>query len=354
MVAASVSGATVATAWLLGRSLVVVVEWSLRSLEEARRSAEAAKEHRAELVRALKQLDTAYYRLERANAALELAWKAAESAERAKSEFVTSISHDLRTPLNLIVGFSEMVLTAPESYGTPLPPAYRGDVHAIYRSAQHLLVLTNDVIDLARVGVGRLALAREPIDLEQVVADACAIVREYVTAKRLWLRTEIAPGLPTVSADRLRIRQVLLNLLTNAARFTEQGGIIVCASLEQGEVVVRVRDTGRGISVEELPRLFDEFFHDGCGGPDARADPGGVGLGLPISRRFVQLHGGRMGAESDPGAGTVFWFTLPIDAAEGAAWREGRPPVLLPGGSRPADRGLRIDMVPPASIASRQ
>jgi len=263
---------TVVVAWALGRNLVLAVEWSVRSSRAAERHAAEARANRAELVQALKQLDHAYYRLQRANAALELAWKAAEEAERARAEFVTNISHELRTPLNLIAGFSELVLTSPESYAEELPPSYRGDLQAIYRSAQHLLTLTNDVIDLARVGMGRLALVREAVDLASVISDACAIVREYIAAKGLGLRVEVAPDLPTLTIDRLRIRQVLLNLLTNAARFTERGEITVAANREGEEVRVEVRDTGRGMAPEALERVFEEFGHGGGQHPGRRLD----------------------------------------------------------------------------------
>lgn len=329
---------TVAVAWALGRNLVVAVKWSLDSYAQALRNAQDARSHRAELYQALKQLDNAYYRLERANAALELAWRAAEVAERSKSEFVTNISHELRTPLNLIVGFSEMILTSPESYGVELPAEYRGDLNAIYRSAQHLLTLTEDVLDLTRVGIGRLALAREPVDLGQVIRDACDIVREYISAKRLRLRLEIQGDLPLLAVDRLRIRQVLLNLLTNAARFTQAGGITVSASLEAGHLLVKVSDTGQGIAAADLARVFDEFYHVDAKDAPRQRGLGGVGLGLPLSKRLIELHDGQMGVESTRGIGTTFWFTLPVitedRAIEGNAGRPLRIPGLPGAGER--------------------
>lgn len=326
---ALISLLVVATAWALDRNLLTAIEWSLHSFEQALRSAQDAQNHRAQLVQALKQLDSAYYRLERANAALEVAWKAAESAERSKSEFVTNISHELRTPLNLIVGFGEMIVTSPESYGGPLPPQYRGDLNAIYRSAQHLLTLTDDVIDLARVGVGRMALVREPVDLGQVIRDACDIVREYVAAKGLYLDVEVEPGMPELLADRLRIRQVLLNLLTNASRFTERGGITVAAVTQEGRIAVRVVDTGAGIAPEDLPKVFQEFHTGDGGSPRRHGGFGGMGLGLPLSKRLVELHGGEMGVDSALGTGTTFWFTLPTVATEGASRGEGWRPTRL-------------------------
>jgi signal transduction histidine kinase/CheY-like chemotaxis protein len=335
LVAAGLASAVaVLAASALGHNLVVAVAWALNSSDQAVRNMEEARQQRGELLRAVKQLDIAYYRIERANAALDVAWRTAEAAERSRSEFVTNISHELRTPLNLVVGFSEMILTSQESYGAPLPAPYRADLNAIYRSAQHLLNLTNDVIDLARVGAGRLALAREPIELGRVISDACDIIREYVEAKSLSLRLDVRPDLPIVTVDRLRIRQVLLNLLTNAARFTEQGSITVSARCDDRSAIVEVTDTGAGIPPDELSRIFEEFHH---GSPEARerADAlGGVGLGLPISRRFVELHGGEMGVESRLGSGTTFWFTLPLEAVEGVAHEAWRP--ASPSGGRGA------------------
>ena len=338
---ACVSGVTVAVAWTLGRNLVIAVEWSLSSYASAARSADEAQRHRAELVQALKQLDAAYYRLERANAALGMAWKAAEAAERAKSEFVTNISHELRTPLNLIMGFSETILMSPESYDVPLPAVYRGDLNAVYRSAQHLLTLTNDVIDLARVGIGRLALAREPVDLAQLINDACSLVGEYVATKNLWLRIEQPPGIPPLLVDRLRIRQVLLNLVTNAVRFTECGGITVSTTLESDSVVVRVADTGCGIAPDDQQKVFDEFYH--AAPADKPSDPWrgmGYGLGLPISKRLIELHGGTIGVESTPGVGTTFWFTLPLstdgEAAQPNSWRWAGLPTVVQSHGRVA------------------
>ncbi|MDA8218694.1 MAG: ATP-binding protein [Dehalococcoidales bacterium] len=309
---------TLLVASTLRRSMVMAAEWSLHSYEQALQKAQEARKHRADLVRALKQLDIAYYRLERVNAALHLARQAAERAEREKSEFANSISHELRTPLNLIVGFSEMILTSPESYDVPLPVPYRGDVNAIYRSAQHLQALTEDVLDLARVGIGRLALAPEPMRVDEVVREACGVVQEYVEAKGLWLRTSMESGLPILRADRLRVRQVLLNLLTNAARFTESGGIDLTVASDVGCVVVRVKDTGIGIPPDKLAGVFDEFEHSSPVRQARDSDLGGFGLGLPISKRLIELHGGQIGVESSHHNGTTFWFSLPVGAEDAA------------------------------------
>ncbi|MBI2939589.1 MAG: hybrid sensor histidine kinase/response regulator [Chloroflexi bacterium] len=293
----------------LTRHLFLALNWYVDGYAEAERRSREAQEHRAQLVQALRQLDNAYYRLERANAALQVAWKAADEAERSKMELATNISHELRTPLNLIIGYSEMMITSPGSYGgVALPAPYRGDLNAIYRSAQHLLALTDDVLDLAQLEVGRLGLLREPVDLGQVVRDAATLVREYAEAKGLELRLALPENLPTLLLDRLRIRQVLLNLLTNAARLTERGTIQVQLVRREHDVLVQVTDTGPGIAPDDLPRIFQRFVTRDRPRPDWHS---GTGLGLPISKRFIELHGGEMGVESALGVGTTFWFTLP-------------------------------------------
>lgn len=302
--------------WAAAHALLTATQWSLSAWAEANKNLEATRRHRGQLAGVLKDLDQAYHRLERTNAALVVAWKAADEAERFRAEFVTNVSHELRTPLNLIIGFSELMMTSPESYGgVEMPGPYRSDLNAIYQSAQHLLALVDDVLDLARIQVGKIALAREPVDLTALVAEAVGMVREYITAKGLELRVEADAGLPQLWLDRLRIRQVLLNLLVNAARFTERGSIVVQVSQLESEITVRVTDTGRGIPEQDLPRVFEEFRSSQ---QPVSTWHSGTGLGLPISKRFVELHGGRMGVESTYQQGSSFWFTLPCTPVPGA------------------------------------
>ncbi len=305
------SAFTALFAWTLVRNLIEAVERSLDHYDQTRRNLRDAQEHRAKLVQALKQLDVAYYRLQGANSALAVAWRAAESAERAKAELVANISHELRTPLNLIVGFSEMMISAPETYGSqPLPREYRADLNAIYRSARHLLDLTDDVLDLAQAEVHRLALVREPANLADIIRDAVGIVGDYIHAKGLRLDVELDPDLPPMSLDRLRIRQVILNLLTNAARFTERGKISISASRHGREVLLSITDTGRGIPFDKINRMFEEFHHvDDL----AAREHISTGLGLSISKKFIELHRGRMWVKSEVGVGTSFWIALPVE-----------------------------------------
>jgi signal transduction histidine kinase/CheY-like chemotaxis protein len=304
---------TALASWLSSRRLLTALAWALSMTGEAQKNAEEARRHRAEVQRVLKSLDEAYVRLERTNEALIFAQEAAERAYRFKAEFVANVSHELRTPLNLIVGFSEMMATAPESYGgVPLPSEYRGDVTATYRSARHLSDLIDDVLDLSRIEAGRMPLIKEATDLGQVVREATEMVRGLAQARGLRLELDMPGDLPELPLDRTRIRQVLLNLLTNATRFTDEGGIRVQIRVRGQEAVVTVQDSGRGIAPDRLASAFEAFSQLDDG--QARE---GSGLGLAVSRRFVELHGGRMWVESEMGRGTTVGFALPIPAADG-------------------------------------
>lgn len=304
-----------AIGWVLTSTTRNLIEWYIFSFTKAREKMDEARQHRAQMLQLFKDLDHAYYRLDRTNAALVAARKTAEEAERFKTEFVANVSHELRTPLNLIVGFTEMMMTSPESYnGVHLPGPYRSDVNAVNRSAQHLLSLVDDVLDLARIEAGKLPIAREDVALDQLVHETVRIVQGYITAKGLELRLSISDELPPMFIDRLRIRQVLLNLLVNAARHTDKGYIEVTAGQQDEEVVVRIADSGTGISADDLSKIFEEFRSTEQPFSEWHS---GTGLGLPISKRFVEMHHGRMGVESTRGVGTTFWFTLPCKTAPG-------------------------------------
>jgi signal transduction histidine kinase/DNA-binding response OmpR family regulator len=306
---------TALMAWLSSRRLFTALAWALTMTGESQKNLREARERRAEVLRILKSLDEAYVRLEWANEALMFAREAAQKAYRFKAEFVANVSHELRTPLNLIVGFSEMMATAPESYrGATLPSEYRGDIIAIFRSARHLADLIDDVLDLSKIDAGRLPLHREPTDLEAVIDEAVAMVRGLAEPKGLRLAVSAPPDLPVLYLDRTRIRQVLLNLLTNAVRFTDAGGIHVQVDVEGPWVTVAVEDSGLGIAPDRLAQAFESFSQL----QDDQAREGN-GLGLALSKRFVELHGGAMGIESQVNRGTIVRFTLPSDRIE-VAW----------------------------------
>jgi len=317
--------------WTSTYALATVTGWSATSLTDSQRHLHLAQEQRAQLAMTLKDLDHAYYRLERANVSLVVARQAAEDAERSKTELITYISHELRTPLNLISGYSEVMISSPESYGgVQLPPAYRGDLDAIYQSSEHILAIADDILDMARIDTRRLTLRPELTSLRSLAQEAADTVRDYITTKQLELRVLVPDELPLVSLDQLRIRQVLLNLLVNAARFTRQGSITLAITCREDELYVSVQDTGEGIEKENLLRVFEEFH---TSEQVQHERHGGSGLGLSISKKFIELHGGQIGVNSLPGKGSTFWFTLPaqlrdnLDASHSA--RRWQPRVTL-------------------------
>ena len=327
------------------RTLLFVTERSLVSYAEARTNMEEAREHRGKLVKALKEVDLAYYRLERANSALMIASKTAEQAEQFKANFVTTVSHEMRTPLNLIIGFIEVIMTSPESYsGVELPPVYRSDLNAIYRSARHVLELVDDVIDMARLDAGHLGMTYARVPLQEVMAEAAGMVRDYTNTKGLGLELNAAEDLPDLWIDRLRIRQVLLNLLVNAARFTDRGKITLSAERKGDLIEVRVSDTGKGISADELPHVFDEFQ---TSGPTETTWHSGSGLGLPISKKIVEAHGGKMGVESIYGQGSTFWLNLPVRLeSEARQWEtRGAKPAFIYRPAELADPAVPVVVV---------
>ncbi|HEX5415847.1 MAG TPA: HAMP domain-containing sensor histidine kinase, partial [Chloroflexota bacterium] len=295
--------------WLGHRPLKQSLEWAMSSHLDARKRAEEAERHRGELGRVVKSLTETHERLEHLTAELDRARLAAENARSLKAKFAAYISHELRTPLNLIIGFSEMMVLAPHTYGDAvLPPAYRGDINAIYQSARHLATLINDVLDLSQIDAHRMALDRDDVPVREVIEEAVSTVEAAYTEKGLCLQVAVDDGLPVLYIDRTRIRQVLLNLLGNALRFTERGGVTISALRDRRDVLVSVADTGRGIPAADLPRLFDDFRQ--AEQPESEAGEGS-GLGLAIARRFVALHGGWIKADSECGRGTRITFALP-------------------------------------------
>ncbi len=316
-------GLTALAAWLNSRHVALALEYMESSYVRTRDLLEQLRDERMMLARTHKSLEEAYVRIEKMNYALIEAHRVAEEARRFKSEFVANVSHELRTPLNLIIGFTEMMATAPESYGgVALPGAYRGDVMAAYRNARHLRALIDDVLDLSRIEAGEMPLNRAMERLDEVIREAADMVRGFVEARGLALVLTLEPEVPPLYIDRTRIRQVLLNLLINSTRFTDRGHVGVTTRLDGDEVVVTIDDDGRGIEPARLAQAFEAFnqLDDGHAAE-------GSGLGLAVSKRFCELHGGRMWIESEVGSGTRVSFTLPLSGEtahhERFRWRPG-------------------------------
>ena len=267
----------------------------MAGFREAQRNLEEAREQRLELIQTEEDLRKANGELARLSDRLRVLQRVAEEARQAKAEFVANVSHELRTPLNMIIGFTEIIARSPQVYGGKLPVALLTDIAAIRRNSQHLANLVNDVLDLSQVEAGRMALTKEWTALPEVIEAAIAAVKPFYDSKGLYLRADVSADLPQVFCDGTRVREVIINLLSNAGRFTERGGVDVGCHREAAEIVVSVTDTGPGISQQDQKRVFQPFQQLDS---STRRRHGGSGLGLTISKQFVEMHGGRMWVES--------------------------------------------------------
>jgi signal transduction histidine kinase/CheY-like chemotaxis protein len=272
-------------------------------LEEARDQRQQLEQVLAEVVHTNRQMDLLNERL----AATRLA---AEEAHKAKATFVAKVSHEFRTPLNMIIGLTDLLLETPDLYGESLPNRLFDDLQIVQRNCQHLASMINDVLDISQTEAGRLAVRREWVDLATEAESALTTVQPLIEKKRLQLRCYLAPDLPEVYCDRTRIRQVLLNLISNAARYTETGEISVTVAHDGLAVTLSVADTGPGIPTHELQEIFEPFYQAGNNG--SWRDRSGSGLGLTISKQFIELHHGQIWVESEVGRGSTFFVRLPI------------------------------------------
>jgi signal transduction histidine kinase/DNA-binding response OmpR family regulator len=277
---------------------------------------EAARESRAALAQRTKALDEANQNLSFANNQLFHARRAAEEARRLKAQFAANVSHELRTPMNLIVGFAEMMIGAPRAYGVPLPSAYWADMNTIYRNARHLQSLIDDVLDISQLEAGQMSVVKEEVSVDTILREAADMLRDQIVNKGLRFDVTLADSLPVMWLDRVRIRQVIINLLGNALRFTDSGAIQLQAYCGPADVQVSVCDTGSGIPPDELDRVFQEFHQLDT---SLARRFSGSGLGLTLSRQFVRMHGGHLWAESEgvPGKGSCFRLTLPFTGEDG-------------------------------------
>jgi GAF domain-containing protein/CheY-like chemotaxis protein len=228
-----------------------------------------------------------------------------------KSQFLANMSHELRTPLNSIIGFSRVIMKGIDG---PVSDLQKQDLSAIYNAGQHLLNMINDILDISKIEAGKMEFAFEDIYLPDLIQSMMSTARGLVKDKDIELITKVPEDLPLVYADPTRVRQVLLNLLSNAAKFTEEGSITVTAQTQQNrsndpEVIVSVIDTGEGIADEDRAKLFQPFSQVD-GSPTRKT--GGTGLGLSISRLLVEMHGGEIDVVSEAGKGSNFFFTLPL------------------------------------------
>jgi signal transduction histidine kinase len=229
-----------------------------------------------------------------------------EVASQHKSQFLANMSHELRTPLNAILGYTELILDA--IYGEP-PAKMRTVLERVQSNGKHLLGLINDVLDLSKIEAGQLTLSLADYSIKGVVQSVFAAVESLAQEKKLALKIELPSDLPAAHGDERRLTQVLLNLVGNAIKFTDEGEVAIRASAANGAYTLSVCDTGPGIPPGDQAKIFEEFQQADS---SATKKKGGTGLGLSIARRIIELHGGRIWVESEVGKGATFSFTLPV------------------------------------------
>jgi PAS domain S-box-containing protein len=257
--------------------------------------------------------------LRRSEAELRASKEQAEAASRAKTSFLANMSHELRTPLNGILGYAELILAG---YAGPVDERTRGYLSSIHESGRHLLSLINEILDMARIEAGRLKLDEGEVEIGEAVAESVTAVEPQAQARTLDLRVAVEPGLPAVRGDGRMLKQILLNLLANAIKFTEPGGRVEVTAERGpgGGLSLAVADSGCGIEPEQLAHIFEPFQR---GAADVRRKNAGTGLGLAISRRLAELHGGTLEVASEVGKGSRFTLRLPAErmlaAGEGGA-----------------------------------
>jgi signal transduction histidine kinase len=236
--------------------------------------------------------------------------KQLHEADKLKTEFIATVSHELRTPLNSILGFAKLLLK--QKIG-PLNSIQQTDLSVIYDSAQHLLSLVNDILDLSKIEAGKIRLEPKWVSVEEIIVGVMASSIILIEDKPIDLRDEIEPNLPQIYVDRGRIRQVVINMVSNAAKFTDSGSITLrirkITKNDQPYICFSVKDTGIGIAPEDMAKVF-EAFRQIDSSVARRAE--GTGLGMSISYRLVALHGGDLWVESQVGQGSTFSFTIPL------------------------------------------
>jgi signal transduction histidine kinase len=237
---------------------------------------------------------------------LERKGRELEAASRHKSEFLANMSHELRTPLNAVLGYAELIQDG--IYGE-VPQKMADVLERIQQNGRHLLRLINDVLDLSKIEAGQLTLSPADYSMRELVLDVVSATEALAAEKKLAVEVDVPADLPHGRGDERRLTQVLLNLVSNAIKFTEAGSVAIRATVEDGSFHVAVTDTGVGVAEGDRERIFEEFQQVDS---SSTRKKGGTGLGLAIAKRIVELHGGRIWVESPPGAGSTFAFTIPL------------------------------------------
>ncbi len=316
--AALLTMASTAVAIFSAGNLYQMADWAMQSYRRSEERADELWQSQESLRKALAKQDWLNEQLRISNLSLEQAREAAEEANRLKTQFVANMSHELRTPLNSIINFTRIVMGG---YAGPITEEQITYLDYVRYAGEHLLGLINDILDLAKIEAGKLEVHVAPLDLHPLLDGVMSTTVGLTRDKALELRKLVPHDLPLVLADEKRVRQVLLNLLSNAAKFTDAGSITLRAEVDGDFVRLSVADTGIGIAPEHFDRVFEEFRQ-----VDERVARriGGTGLGMPISKKLVEMQGGEMWFESELGSGSTFYFTLPIyHDADGGVHNEG-------------------------------
>lgn len=301
---------TAVLSWITVQTLYVALHWTKLSEQHASALLEETRKNREEILQTMKSLERSNAALRRAEIELRAAYKQAEDARRLKEQFAANISHELRTPLNLILGFTEVMHLTPEVYGAAdWPPMLQGDVYHIYRSSCHLLEMIDDILDLSRFQMSSFKLNPEPTPMLTILREGVDIAKDLFRKPQVQFRVDLPDELPIVKVDRTRIRQVILNLINNAYRFTESGYVKLSAWADESQVYVSISDTGSGIPADKIPFIFEVFYQADS---SLNRSHNGTGLGLTISKKFVESHGGKISVQSEVGVGSTFTFTIPI------------------------------------------
>jgi signal transduction histidine kinase/CheY-like chemotaxis protein/HAMP domain-containing protein len=273
-----------------------------------------------------------------------------EKAYKVKSDFLSSMSHELRTPLNSIIGFSS-VLLGPS--GDPLTDDQRMALEKVLKNGRHLLQLINDILDISKLESGRMTLSVETEDVTTVLSNCVLIVEPLIQSKRLTLTQEIQPNLPAMTTDIVKVRQILVNLLSNAAKFTEKGGIVIKVTQKDAEMVsFAVKDSGIGIAPKDYGRVFEEFQQ--VDSSNTRKYKG-TGLGLPIARKLARMLGGDLTVDSDLGSGSTFTMTIPAKIPQQLVeTQQGGPPPKRPEPAPQKSVSLPLSSLPKPTPGGEQ
>ena len=344
---------TCLTGWAGTNAFLKMNAWMVYYSDQARKALDETRERQVELLQIQEDLLTANTELARMSNRFKALQQEAEQARQAKAEFVANVSHELRAPLNMIIGFSEFITRSPRVYGVKLLPALLADIHTIRTNSLHLSRLVDDVIDLSQVEAGRMALHKEFSAVDEIVKTAIEAVKALYESKGLYLEAQLSTGLPEIFCDPNRIRQIMINLLSNAGRFTEQGGVQIRVERKDSSIIFHIADTGPGIAQEDQQKLFQPFQQVDS---SIRRKYGGSGLGLSICKSFIEMHDGRIWMESALGSGTMISFSLPVEAVAPPATSSARrwiTPYTQPSGRYRPYAAPEIELKPRLVVCER-